>query len=132
MQGRSPTSPVHTWPDAVTVLAAARRWAERAAAERKTVVAIAALGSYARGDWGPGSDLDMVVILEGEIPPIGERARGWDTSAIPDPVDLLLYSRDEWTTLLERSPRMADVVRKEGIWLVGGPPAPAPGGPASP
>ena len=89
------------------------------AADRQNVLAVGFLGSYARGDWGPGSDLDVVVITEGELPPIGERARGWDTGSIPVPVDLLLYSRGEWSALLDRSPRMAEVVSREAVWLVG-------------
>ena len=121
MPVRSSTSSVHRWPDRAAVHAAALAWAERVAADREDVEAIGYLGSYARGDWGFGSDLDLIVVLRGELPPIGARARHWDTSAIPVPVDLLLYSRPEWRAALDRSPRWATTVENEAVWLTGGP-----------
>lgn len=115
-------SPVLRWPDRGAVHRAALARAERVTAERDDIDAIGYVGSYARGDWGPGSDLDLVVVIRGGLPPIGERARHRDTASFPVPVDLLLYSTAEWRAHLERSPRWAQTVAEEAVWLTGGPP----------
>jgi predicted nucleotidyltransferase len=119
MPERSSSTFVRTWPDRSTVDEAARAWAERAQREHDKILAIGYVGSYARGDWGPGSDLDLIVIVRGELPPIGERARTWDTRGIPVPVDLLLYSLREWRASLDRSARWLGIVTHEAVWLYG-------------
>lgn len=121
MRAGSWNSSVHTWPDLSTVHAAAARWAESTARRRADLAAIGYIGSYARGDWGPGSDLDLIVVTRGELPPLGERAREWDTADIPVPTDLILYSAGEWRRALARSPRWRRVVKEEAVWLIGGP-----------
>ncbi len=119
MPDRSSNSFVHTWPDAASVHEAARGWAERAQREHPDIMAIGYTGSYAHGDWGPGSDLDLIVVVRGELPPIGERAREWDTRGIPVPVDLLLYSEREWRASLEHSARRLRIMRDEAVWIMG-------------
>jgi uncharacterized protein len=59
------TSSVLRWPDSGAVDRAVRAWAERAGTTRRGVRRIGYFGSYARGDWGPGSDLDLIVIMDG-------------------------------------------------------------------
>lgn len=49
------------WPDKEAVDFAMRRWAKCMAGSRKDVLQIGYFGSYARGDWGVGSDLDLIV-----------------------------------------------------------------------
>jgi predicted nucleotidyltransferase len=57
------------WPDRQSVDQAVRRWARAVVHGRDDVLAIAYLGSYARGDWGVGSDLDLLVLIIGsELP----------------------------------------------------------------
>ncbi|WP_376791658.1 nucleotidyltransferase domain-containing protein [Thermoflexus sp.] len=51
-----------------------RIWAERVARERPEVLRIGYFGSYARGDWGVGSDLDLVVIVRRSDLPFERRA----------------------------------------------------------
>ena len=58
------SSSVLKWPDAQTVDKAVRRWAEDIHQNRKDVLRIGYFGSYARGDWGVGSDLDLIIILK--------------------------------------------------------------------
>lgn len=74
-------------------------------------------GSYARGDWGVGSDLDLIVIVRRSDQPFGERAQAWDTLNLPVPVDLLVYTQDEWQSLLERGARFPQVVEREAVWV---------------
>ena len=63
MPVRSLNSPVLKWPDAQTVVQALEGWAEKVTRDRPEVVRIGFFGSYARGDWGVGSDLDLLFIV---------------------------------------------------------------------
>ena len=71
------SSPVLKWPDAQTVDKAVRRWAEDIHQNRKDVLRIGYFGSYARGDWGVGSDLDLIVIVKHSDLPFERRSVGW-------------------------------------------------------
>ncbi|MBC7226118.1 MAG: nucleotidyltransferase domain-containing protein [Thermoflexales bacterium] len=102
------TSSVLKWPDAPTVLEALRQWAERV--RRPDVLGIGYCGSYSRGDWGVGSDLDMVILLERTDAPPERRAAEWDVTDLPVPADVLVYSPEEW----ERLPRR---LREETVWV---------------
>jgi predicted nucleotidyltransferase len=84
------------WPDAQTVDQAVRRWAEQRAKEFPEVRRIGYFGSYARGDWGVGSDLDIIVIIEHSSESFEGRAARWDTLELPVPADLLIYTAAEW------------------------------------
>ncbi len=99
MPVRSLSSPVLRWPDARAVTDAARRWAARAARARLDVARIGCFGSYVRGDWGVGSDLDIVVVLDHSLIPFERRAAEWDTTSLPVPVDVLVYTSAEWRAL---------------------------------
>ncbi len=104
------------WPDAGAVLAAARAWAERLAALVPAIERIGIVGSYARGDWGVGSDLDVVVIVADSALPFEQRGTRFDTAELPVPVDLLVYTRDEWQRMVADG-RLARPAR-EAHWLV--------------
>jgi len=105
MPVRSLTSSVLKWPDAQAVVEALRRWAGRIARERPEVARIGYFGSYARGDWSVGSDLDLVIVVDESDRPFMMRAVGWDTSALPVPTDLLVYTESEWVKMGERRPK---------------------------
>ena len=62
MPVRSLNSSVLKWPDRATVVAALHRWVEHAVLGRDDVLRIGYFGSYARGDAGVGSDLDLVIV----------------------------------------------------------------------
>jgi predicted nucleotidyltransferase len=93
---------------------AVRHWAANVLASRPDVLKI---GSYARGDWGVGSDLDLLIIIVGESPHAFE-ARGstFDTTTLPVPVDLLVYTKAEWDAMVSHSgfARSAD---RGAIWV---------------
>jgi predicted nucleotidyltransferase len=89
-------SSVLKWPDAEKVDAAVRRWARKVGQQRPDVLQIGYFGSYARGDWGVGSDLDLVIILKSSEKTFDMRASEWDTREIPVPTDVLVYTREEW------------------------------------
>jgi hypothetical protein len=122
MPVRSSTSSVLRWPDAHTVHQAAIRWARAAARRHPEVRRIGYFGSYARGDWGVGSDLDLVVIVEHSDQPFARRAAAWDTTDLPVPADLLTYTTAEWDALC-RAGRFGQTLARETVWLY---PHPAP------
>lgn len=99
MPVRSSGTAVLVWPDAKTVEGAARRWAADLTRVETSVLAIGYFGSYARGDWGVGSDLDVVVIVDDSPEPFERRAARWDVTRLPVPADLLVYTRAEWARL---------------------------------
>jgi predicted nucleotidyltransferase len=73
-------------------------------------------GSYARGDWGVGSDLDVIVVTEESPEPFPRRAAAYDATGLPVPVDLLVYTSEEWRTV-SREGRFADVMESEAVWV---------------
>jgi hypothetical protein len=90
------TSSVLKWPDVRVVDAAVRAWAARVVARRTDVVRIGYFGSYARGDWGVGSDVDLIIVADQCGEPFERRSLGWDTAGLPVPADVVVYSRSEW------------------------------------
>ena len=117
MPVRSLRSSVLRWPDLVAVDQAVRTWAARLAQARPEIVRIGYFGSYARGDWGVGSDLDVVVIVRESDSPFARRALAFDTISLPVPVDLLVYTAEEWAELTRR-PGFARTADAEAIWVV--------------
>jgi predicted nucleotidyltransferase len=83
-----------------------RLWIEKGSG-REDVQKIGYFGSYARDDWGVGSDLDIIVILDSSNEPMERRAEDWGTSELPVPSDLLIYTAEEWQ-------RIKDTIR-EGL-----------------
>ncbi len=43
-----------------------------------------------------GSDLDVVIVVEDSREPFLRRASKWDVTGFPVPVDLLVYTEEEW------------------------------------
>jgi len=98
------------------VLAAFRRWARKTARARTGVLRLGCFGSYARGRPGVGSDLDVVAVVERSEEPFERRAAGWDVVGLPVPVDLLVYTREEWERLDPKS-RFGRMMAKDALWV---------------
>ena len=116
MPVRSSSSSVVRWPDATTVDRAIREWARGVAATRTEVCRIGYFGSYARGDWGVGSDLDVIIIVAAAHLPFERRAVEWDLTALPVPADVLVYTEEEWRAGAGGA-RFQEVLGREGIWV---------------
>jgi len=71
------------------------------------VLRVGYTGSLAAGEWGFGSDIDLIVILHTAQEPWWERARRFDATELPVPVDLLVYTEAEWEEMSRqgRGPR---------------------------
>ena len=109
-------SSVLKWPDAGTIDRAVRRWASRLVQNREGVLRIGYFGSYARGDWGVGSDLDLIIILESSNQPFMRRGRELDATDLPVPADVVIYSKDEWQSLKQQG-RFYETVMGETVWV---------------
>lgn len=116
MPVRSLNSSVVVWPDRPTVEAALCRWTEEVAGARPELRRVGYFGSYARGDWGVGSDLDVVLVVTGADLPFARRAAAWDLTRLPVPADALVYTEDEWQRL-DPASRFARVLAREVVWV---------------
>jgi len=118
MPVRSLNSAVLKWPDRETVLAAARQWAIKAREDDDSIAAIWCIGSYARGDWGVGSDVDVIVVLTEKNLSSKERYRRYYPDELPVPADLWVYTRAEFASLSSQSPHLWQRLENERIDLL--------------
>jgi len=122
MPVRSLSSSVLAWPDRRKVEDAVRAWAPAEARRHPGLLCLGFFGSYARCDWGVGSDLDLVAVVEDSKQPFFLRAVSWDLSPLPVPVQLLVYTRLEWRKLHDERDRLSRVLAHETVWVFGKPP----------
>jgi len=115
MPVRSLHTSVLKWPDAGTVGAAVRQWAREMRRDRPEVIRLGYFGSYARGDWGVGSDLDLVIVVSSAEEPFERRGARWPTTDLPVPTDVLVYTDEEWQRLAPG--RFGQTVIREAVWL---------------
>ena len=117
MPVRSLNSSVIKWPDLRTVDQAAREWVDQQVRSGRDILRAGYFGSYARGDWGVNSDLDLILIVRHSDQPFLRRALQWDILDLPVPVDLLVYTQEEWQNLAKQGGRFPQVVEKEAVWV---------------
>jgi predicted nucleotidyltransferase len=107
------------WPGAEAVDAAVKDLAGRLASGHPELVCFGYFGSYARGDWGVGSDVDLVALVTDSTVSFPERAGDFDLSGLPVPADLLIYTIAEWTALQAEAGPFARVLAREAKWVWG-------------
>ena len=117
MPTRSLNSSVFKWPNRAQIEAALRDWAAIAIKEHPETVRLGYFGSYARGDWGVGSDLDLIVVVAETHIPFEKRSLSWDLSQLPIPAELLIYSQSEWRQMQMEQGRFARTLAHETIWI---------------
>jgi predicted nucleotidyltransferase len=83
--------------DEAAVRRAMDAYAGRLLALHPEVEEIVVFGSFAEGNWAPGSDLDVFVILSGSSRPMRDRVPDLLPGAFPVCVDLFPYTREEMT-----------------------------------
>jgi predicted nucleotidyltransferase len=104
-------------PDLETVRQSLSDWVEDQRRKKPELLRAGYFGSYAREDWGVGSDLDVILIVRDSHTPFLQRALEWDLLGLPVPVDLVVYMRDEWEKMVEQGEHFSNIVEKEAIWL---------------
>jgi predicted nucleotidyltransferase len=116
MPVRSLTSPVLKWPDAKSVVRALSEWAKKVSRSQPEVLCLGFFGSYARGDWGVGSDLDLLIIVDKTPQSFEMRPSAFDTMELPVPTDVLVYTQGEWDSLKQERKFFQNLDR-ETVWV---------------
>lgn len=116
MPVKSLNSAVLRWPSREEVEGALQVWMVRHPIPG--LLALGYFGSYARGDYGVGSDLDLLLVVESSSLPSWQRALTLPLEELPVPAEALVYTLAEWQALPERSPRFAETLRREVRWLL--------------
>lgn len=111
-------SSVLKWPDKPTVDRSVKDWTQLLTSQHPEILGVAYYGSYARGDWGVGSDLDLVIIVGSSHRPFEERSCDYDPQKLPVPTDLLVYTLEEWRRLDREQPFFRRLLR-EAVWVYG-------------
>lgn len=96
---------------------ALREWVAKEASRRPELVRLGYFGSYARGDWGVGSDLDVVAVVYHAELPFHERGARWPAEQLPVGTDLLVYTEREWDALQASGSRFAATLGEETVWV---------------
>jgi predicted nucleotidyltransferase len=105
------------WPDRKQVDEAFRGLAAPFCSRRE-IEALWYVGSYARGDWGVGSDLDVVVVVSGEG--AVESVRNALTDALlelPVPADVSVLTTARLAALRAAHSRYYHVLQDEAVWV---------------
>jgi len=110
MPVRSSGSSILRWPDQAEVDAAVRRFANDLAA-RSEVMRVGYFGSYLNGNWGVGSDVDIVILVDHSDEPFTRRALAFDVSSLPVPADVFVYT-------LEEVERLSPTASREALWVL--------------
>lgn len=77
--------------------------------------AVYLFGSYARGDYSPGSDVDVLVVYRGARRE-DAYALAWDALDVPK-LQLHIYSLEEFDALKGQKPSPLDVMLREAVLL---------------
>ena len=115
MPVKSLSSAVLRWPSREEVEGALQAWMVRHPIPG--LLALGYFGSYARGDYGVGSDLDLLLVVESSSLPSWQRALSLPLEELPVPAEALVYTLSEWQALPQRSPRFSEILRREVRWL---------------
>lgn len=117
MPVRSLSSSVIKWPDLNCVREAVDLWAREEIPRHPELLRLGYFGSCARGDWGVGSDLDVIAIVKESSEAFERRALSWSLTALPVPSDLVVYTEKEWNLLKEKGGRFVSAVSRETVWV---------------
>lgn len=117
MPVRSLTSSVLKWPDRSTIEIVLRQWVKTEAAKHADLHRLGYFGSYARMDWGVGSDIDLVAIVATSSEPFDRRNLAWDLTPLPVAADLLVYTEEEWAKLESEGGLFIRTLNSETVWI---------------
>ena len=116
MPVKSLNSSVLKWPDRDTVDQAVRSWSLEQALCLPEVERLGYFGSYARGNWGVGSDLDLIAVVDDSNEPFERRSLSWELNSLPVPADILVYTEAEWEELQKRNDKFSRMLAREVVW----------------
>jgi predicted nucleotidyltransferase len=94
---------------------AVRSWSIEQALQRPALKRLGYFGSYARGNWGVGSDLDLIAVVDDTSEPFERRLLNWELNNLPVPADILVYTLTEWKEMQKRSDKFNRMLNSEVI-----------------
>jgi len=95
------------------VLSAARVWVSSLLGEHAEVVNVGYFGSYARGNYAPGSDFDVLIEVTSHNARFRDRPSGYLPGTFPVDLDLLVYTSQELAELRGRKAALLVAIEKE-------------------
>jgi predicted nucleotidyltransferase len=104
--------------DRAGVEAAVHKLVETRYAPDPRILAVALFGSFARGDAVPGSDVDLLVLLDRDERRAHERIPDLLPGGFPVGIDILPWTRPEFEDRLSRRERLVMLILKEGRILL--------------
>ena len=93
-----------------------RRWSIEQGQRRPELTRLGYFGSYARGDWGVGSDLDLIAVVEDAAEPFERRILNWELDHLPVPAEILVYTLKEWLKMQKKGDKFSRMLNSEVIW----------------
>jgi predicted nucleotidyltransferase len=72
--------------------------ARRLLEEHAEVAEVVVFGSFAEGNYAPGSDLDLLIVLSRSTHPVRDRIPLYMPDQFPVPLDLFPFTREELAT----------------------------------
>ena len=111
------SSSVIKWPDLKSVRESVELWAREEVPKHPQLLRLGYFGSYARGNWGVGSDLDLVAVVTESPEAFERRSVSWSLTSLPVPADLLVYTEDEWKSLESQGGLFPRTLSRETIWI---------------
>jgi len=115
MLKRSLDTSVRRWPGRDEVEKALVQWID--GLKLPGLLAVGYFGSYARNEPGPGSDLDLILVLEEAASPAWARVLELPLEELPVPTEALVFTLEEWRSLPLKRPRFAKTLAQETRWL---------------
>lgn len=103
--------------DRETVLAELRTWSAAQRQSRPDLLRVGLFGSYAKGSYAPGSDIDLLLLVKtSEERSWFMRGSGFDTSTLSVGADLFVYTESEAARMRDTSPWFRHIL-DEVVWI---------------
>jgi nucleotidyltransferase-like protein len=106
-------------PDWRQVFRTLENWATALAGADPNVLGVLLYGSLARGDYAPGSDADLIVVVAGSPYPPAERPYHLPPLRLPICHEILVYTEAELSRLQQEGWPFVRRALAEGRWLAG-------------
>ncbi|MDH3828023.1 MAG: nucleotidyltransferase domain-containing protein [Desulfobacterales bacterium] len=95
---------------------AVRSWTAEQVQQKPEIVRLGYFGSYARGDWGVGSDIDLIAVVNETSESFERRSVNWDLNGLPVSAEIIVYSLPEWEDLEKKDTKFARMLKSEAVW----------------
>ncbi len=100
------------------MLDAAQAWVRQLRRDHPEVVRVGYFGSYARGDYVPGSDFDVLLELaKSEVPKWRDRAPAYKPDRFPVGIEMFAYTSDELGRMRAAGAAFIQTIDAEIHWL---------------